>query len=119
MIQFEEFWRNYPRRVGKHDAKRMWDRMNDQERAKAIASLQAWKRTKQWNGDPDFIPYGSTFLHQERYNDEPTVEQRETFVVTTAPGLCSVCGDTGWKMMDSANGPLAVACDCRKKRSAS
>ena len=72
MISFDEFWKQYPRRVGRKLAERKWMRMTGFEQKCAIESLALWKQTVQWNRDGGmFIPYGSTFLSQERWKDEP------------------------------------------------
>lgn len=72
MIAFDEFWNAYPRKVGRLQAERCWNRMADRDRELAMQSLELWKLAIQWqSGDGLYIPYGSTFLNQERYRDEP------------------------------------------------
>lgn len=71
-IEFEEFWKIYPRKVGRHAAALRWNRMTDRQREFALRSLGLWVQTVQWNSsDGLYVPYGSTFLNQERYLDEP------------------------------------------------
>jgi hypothetical protein len=72
MIDFEEFWREYPRKVGRMRAEKCWARMPERDRQQALYSLNLWKQTYQWQSCGGlFIPHGSTFLVQERYYDEP------------------------------------------------
>ena len=71
MFSFEEvFWKNYPRKVGKFKAEKIWLKMTPGERFGAIEGLKFWKRSLQWQ-TMEFVPYASTFLAQKRYLDEP------------------------------------------------
>lgn len=72
MIEFEQFWRSYPRRVGRKIAERCWNKLREAEREKVMRGLELWKQTVQWqSNDGMFVPYASTFLNQQRYLDEP------------------------------------------------
>lgn len=72
MIEFSVFWTAYPRKVGRKIAERKWKSLTAEERDRALHGLGLWKHSTQWAGsDWEFIPYASTFLNQERYNDEP------------------------------------------------
>jgi DNA replication protein DnaC len=71
-MDFEEFWREYPRKVGRMKAERTWKRMSDNERYMAIRGLRLWCQTVQWQSNGGlFVPYASTFLNQERWREEP------------------------------------------------
>lgn len=77
MILFTDFWDAYPRKVGRVQAERTWQRMKDREREAAMMGLELWKQTVQWETEHGkFIPYGSTFLNQRRYLDELSGEAR-------------------------------------------
>jgi hypothetical protein len=72
MIEFEAFWREYPRKVGRKIAERKWKRLTDDERGRALHGLALWTCSAQWaKGGGEYIPYASTFINQERWNDEP------------------------------------------------
>lgn len=72
MIDFENFWEAYPRKVGRKIAERKWKCLSEEERGRALHGLELWKCSAQWVGSGgEYIPYASTFLNQERYNDEP------------------------------------------------
>jgi hypothetical protein len=72
MVDFEVFWKHYPRKVGRWKAEKVWLKMGHSEQAFCIISLPLWKQTEQWHqADGQFIPYASTFLAQKRYLDEP------------------------------------------------
>jgi hypothetical protein len=70
MIDFAQFWQAYPRRVGRLKAERIWRRMLHSEQRLAIDHLAQWKLSLQWQ-NTEFVPYGSTYLAQKRFLDEP------------------------------------------------
>lgn len=67
---FEQFWANYPRKVGKLAAKKIWDRLRPTP--EVIAQMKA---TLEWQiptwTDVQFIPHPKTWLSQGRWLDEP------------------------------------------------
>lgn len=66
---FEDWWRQYPRKTAKHEARKAWDRLTDEERARALAVMPLQARA--WVGkDTQFIPHGRTWLHQKRFLDD-------------------------------------------------
>ncbi len=68
---FEKFWVAYPRKVSKKMAHQKWDRLNmtDELFAKIMSTLELYKKTPQWR-NIEYIPHPSTWLHQERWEDE-------------------------------------------------
>jgi hypothetical protein len=70
-----DFWPEYPRKVGKPDARAQWLRIPKQDEATRDAvcdGLDRWKAY--WLStatERRFIPHPSTWLHQERWEDEP------------------------------------------------
>ena len=71
MIEFEIFWREYPRKVGRIKAEKLWNRepLNHEP---IMRGLALWKQTVQWRENCGmFVPYASTFLAQMRWADEP------------------------------------------------
>ena len=70
---FEEFWKRYPRKVGKRAAQIEWNRMSAQEQAEAILAIP--KHCKVWSGkDLQYVPHARTWLHQARWEDEIEAE---------------------------------------------
>ena len=68
---FEEFWKLYPRKVSKRVAQKIWERMTKDEQEAAFEALPV--HIKYWKlkeTDLDFIPHASTWLNQERFEDE-------------------------------------------------
>jgi hypothetical protein len=73
--QFEEFWKLYPRKVGKPTAKQRWVALSkkpskDQPDFDTIKkAIQEQSKSDQWQ-DPKYIPHPSTWINGERWEDE-------------------------------------------------
>lgn len=68
---FEAFWDNYPRKIKKKLAKKVFDRLSAENKKKALDGLE--KYTEYWSAqgtEKQFIPHASTWLNQERWEDE-------------------------------------------------
>lgn len=76
LVGFDEFWSEYPRKVGKGNAERAWGKIRDQESTlMAILSTLAWqKKSDQWR-ESKFIPHPATYLNQRRWEDQPPEEK--------------------------------------------
>jgi hypothetical protein len=75
---FEQFWQLYQKKVGKLTAKRAWDKLSEEKKAKAMEAVV--EHRKYWvakGTDWEFIPHASTWLNQERFFDEIVLEQKE------------------------------------------
>ena len=72
--EFEQFWRAYPKKVGKKKAQLAWKKAGDRpEIAQVIRRIEESKRTDQWTKDNgQFIPHPSTWINEGRWDDEPT-----------------------------------------------
>lgn len=66
-IAFDQFWSIYPRKQGKAEAQKKWPKLSDSDREACMAFLvrQPYSAT-----EPQFIPMGSTFVNQRRWEDE-------------------------------------------------
>jgi hypothetical protein len=88
MSFFEEWWVEYPRKIGKGAARKAWDRISpDREFTdKAIAKVRESKQSADWKREHGkFIPHPATWLNQDRWEDEITIpsvqsQQREVVV---------------------------------------
>jgi hypothetical protein len=71
--EFELFWSAYPKKVGKKDALRAWEKAKDRPLVvDIIQAIDKAKKSPQWmkeNGQ--FIPNPSTWINQGRWDDEP------------------------------------------------
>jgi hypothetical protein len=78
---FEDFWKSYPRKIGKGAAKRVWERIHPVNglREKIAAAVAEAKMSDQWRRDNgQYIPHPSTWLNQGRWDDEPVSLITET-----------------------------------------
>ena len=77
-MTFENFWSQYPKKVGKLTAKRSWEKLSQENQQKALEAIV--EHRKYWvakGTDWEFIPHASTWLNQERFEDELVIEQKE------------------------------------------
>lgn len=72
-ISFDDFWTIYPRKEGKTEAEKKWEKLNvDDELFKKIKLHIAHAYTGK---EKKYIPHGSTYVNQQRWNDEITPEE--------------------------------------------
>ena len=65
---FAEFWKSYPRKIGKASAEKAWAKALVASPADVILSgLYGYV----WPNDPQYIPHPATWLNQHRWKDEP------------------------------------------------
>jgi hypothetical protein len=71
--EFDVFYKAYPRKVAKGDARKAWQSTKKirPPLANILAALQAQCSTEQWLKDNHaYIPYPATWLRAERWDDE-------------------------------------------------
>lgn len=71
---FETFWRAYPRRIGKGQARRAF--ASATRKASLETMLAALGRVR-WPADKQRIPHPATWLNGERWHDDPTAIARD------------------------------------------
>lgn len=64
---FEDFWKAYPRKRGKDEAKRVWKRMTAREKQSALAAIPGYIDDYQKNNIPFKYPQG--WLNGKRWKD--------------------------------------------------
>ena len=72
-VRFEIFWKAYPKKIGKHDAMRSFDRrkVDDKLLQSMLKAIEVQIRSDAWKKDGgQFIPYPATWLNQGRWEDE-------------------------------------------------
>lgn len=82
--EFDTFWTSYPKKVGKGAARKAWQKIkpNAELRDKMLAALETQKKSEQWTKENgQFVPHASTWLNQERWDDE--VEAVEESIYAT------------------------------------
>lgn len=70
LTEFDQFWSLYPRRDGKHNAKKAWAKAKpDLETVKVALAWQTL--SYEWTKDNgQFVPHAATYLNQRRFEDE-------------------------------------------------
>ena len=75
MMNFNDFYSQYPRKMGRKDAERSWNRLTPIQQAECLEAIPNYlKYWKVKETAKDFIPYPATFLNQERWTDELDIE---------------------------------------------
>jgi hypothetical protein len=75
---FDEFWALYPRKVAKAVAKKAFARLTEQQQLDACKALD--DHIIYWDIkeiEIEFIPHPSTWLNQERWEDELVIEPKK------------------------------------------
>ena len=74
-MNFDDFWKLYPRKVAKVVATRSWKRLTKKEVNKIEEVLP--KQLKAWDKkEIQFIPHAGTWLNQKRFDDEIEEEKQ-------------------------------------------
>ena len=77
-MDFNLFWAQYPKKVGKLTARRSWEKLSQENQQKALQAIVEHRKYWAAKGtDWEFIPHASTWLNQERFEDELVIEQKE------------------------------------------
>lgn len=70
---FASFWTKWPRKQDRKAALKAWRRMKPKDRAAALDAVEPWVENY-WRGrkdrNPNFIPYGASWLNGRRWEDE-------------------------------------------------
>ena len=72
--RFNEFWEEYPRKVGNGKARDSWNKIKPSAalHQKILTAIAAAKESRQWQKDNgEYIPNPATWLNQGRWDDEP------------------------------------------------
>ena len=68
---FSDFYKLYPNKKGKENARIMWSRLTEKERELAHAGLIRYiAYWKQKEIEKQFLPHPATWLHQKRWEDD-------------------------------------------------
>ncbi|WP_412478967.1 hypothetical protein [Azonexus sp. IMCC34839] len=75
---FAEFWKQYPRKVGKASSLKLWKRIKPKGQllSDLMRGLEAQKVSEQWRKDGGkFIPFPATWLNGRRWEDQLPLTQ--------------------------------------------
>jgi hypothetical protein len=67
-ISFNEFWKEYPRKIGKFQAKKTFSKFDDKDYSKIIYAAKVFAN-ENLATEEKFIPHPTTWLNQKRYLD--------------------------------------------------
>ena len=73
MEEFEMFWKAYPRKVAKAEARKAWNQTQATrpDLETILKAIKGASQTEQWmRGNGQFIPHAATWLRGERWEDE-------------------------------------------------
>ena len=74
-MNFNEFYALYPRKMGRKDAERSWNRLTPAQQEECLVAMPNYlKYWKIKETAKDFIPYPATFLNNERWTDDLDLE---------------------------------------------
>ena len=78
-VQFEIFWKAYPKKVGKQAARKAFDKIPVSVYPKLVPAVLAQLNSWQWKKeDGRYIPNPATWLNQGRWDDEIQAEPLRT-----------------------------------------
>ena len=84
-MEFESFWKQYPRKTAKAISRKQWDKLSTAQQQQAMDALPAhvayWKAL---GTEPAFIPHARTWLYQERWEDELEVPEKKESKIQVA-----------------------------------
>jgi hypothetical protein len=81
-MTFENFWSQYPRKIGKLTAKRSWEKLSLDNQQKALEAIVEHRKYWAAKGtDWEYIPHASTWLNNERFSDEIVIEEKKKEVL--------------------------------------
>lgn len=110
-VFFEKFWIEYPRKVSKKKSFQIWKRLKVKKDLfdKIMKTLLIYKKSSQWVKDNGlYIPHPSTFLNQERWEDE-SIDPQQSPVFQKR--ICKKCGTSESNLwVDSSLGMICGKC---------
>ena len=117
-MNFELFWREFPRKVAKAHAVKMWDRLTEEEQAMALKAIK--EHILMWRNErrkPEMIPHAGTYLNGRRWEDEYGMPERETEPSVCQGHECPICGDYSCPDPVACGLSFSLLCpDCVRKR---
>lgn len=116
---FELFWSAYPRRTKKSTARASFVRAIKKTTLDVMLTALEWQREQEsWNDRDEcgvlrYVPHASTWLNQERWDDERPMKKNTAAIIPfAAAATCGQCLD-GWRE-DEMHRVYRCACRTRK-----
>ena len=74
LVDFDRFWAEYPKKIGKAAARRAWTRMKPPIDA-ALNTVRVFRDTQAWTREGGrFIPYPATWINRGGWEDQAPAE---------------------------------------------
>jgi hypothetical protein len=78
-VGFAEFWSAYPKKIGKGNAEKAWEKHRP-DLAVCLAAVSVQSASIDWLKDNgQFIPHPATWINQRRWEDVPTEVKKKPF----------------------------------------
>ena len=79
--EFESFWKDYPKKVGKGAAEKSWLK-NNPPLDVVLSAIEIQKNTEQWSKENgQYIPHPATWLNGKRWEDEVEEDKIKTIIL--------------------------------------
>lgn len=114
---FLRFWASYPRKVGKKQALKAWNRYAKRNQSAILDGLTAWNQHWQREKtETQYIPHPTTWLRQERWEDHiatTTPERPRPYDAPKRRG-CDNCDNTGYIHHEDNGVTWVTECECNQ-----
>ena len=70
-VDFELFWKEYPRKIDKQKAYRSWKKISVNEYLDIAKGLEKWNAYWKERNEPEYIPHPTVWLNNRRWEYEP------------------------------------------------
>ena len=70
-VDFELFWKEYPRKIDKQKAYRSWKKIPVREYIDIAKGLEKWNAYWTERNEPEYIPHPTVWLNNRRWESEP------------------------------------------------
>jgi hypothetical protein len=70
-VDFELFWKEYPRKIDKQKAYRSWKKIPIKEYSDLAKGLEKWNAYWSQRNEPEYIPHPTVWLNNRRWESEP------------------------------------------------
>lgn len=90
---FDRFWKAYPRKKDKRDAKRTFESLDITEEilGQVLAELKRQAKFKNWtNIDIQYIPLAQTWLNRRDWEENQSGTDRESDTGNSETGCCTI-----------------------------
>ena len=115
-MSFDEFWKLYPRKIAKADARKAWEQTEKIRPTleKVLEAVKTATKTEAWRHDGGkFIPYPATWLRGERWDDDYGIDLGDVVEINgqvvnwweSATGIEKKGAEIGLKAEDFASFP--------------